>query len=270
MTSSDDDETQESLDPPPTTGGGGCLLALGVLVLLLVTALPLYFATTKFIAGWQAGAALRTLSADEAGRGRAVVFHGHVRGSAIAKPSRENAAGFIGEVGHWVRSGKSSTYAIVCTITRLDGIQIEGSGSALTVNGYNGRSASLAHGLALAPGAVAVDFTSDGPSSSGLPDDVAKVCGLQGTRSIYFYKERVIREGDEAVVRGCRVGDVIVPCYDGIDFVTSRRASDMARDTKDEIAPTLLFASFLALLGLGIAGLLGRYNVTGRKRVRSS
>lgn len=262
----------DDLDPPPRAESGGCfLLALGILVLLGVTVVPLGVATSKLLDGLRVASAIRKVEADEAGKGeKAVVVKGLARGSATNGPSRTGSSGWIGEVGRWVRSGKSSKYVVQCTVTRVDGMHVETSDGNLTLAGFDGHAFALAHGLAIQPGQVAIDFTHDG-FGSRLPADVARVCELDDSPiNSFFYKERLLHEGDEVVVRGCRQGELVAACRDGLDFVTSRTTADVVRDTKDEIAPTLLWGVFLALIGLGIAGLYGGYNITGRKRARTA
>lgn len=260
----DDDDASVDADDAPAESGGGCLLVLGTLFFLAITVIPLGFAVVEFHDGWRAAAALRTLAADEAGKGRAIVVRGTVRGDATNGPERAGAAAWIGEVGQWRKSGKSSKYHVVCTVTRIDGMKVEDAGTTFSLAGFDGHAVSLAHGLALANGQVAVDLSEEW-SRGGVPDDVMKVCDLSGPYS-YVYAERAIRPRQDVVVRACRTNETLHACGDGIDFVTARAASDIARDTKDAIALPLLIATFLALLGLGMSGAMAAVKVSGKKK----
>lgn len=261
----DDDDASIDADDAPVESGGGCLLVLGTLLFLAITVIPLGFAVVKFHDGWRAAAALRTLADDEAGKGRAIVVRGKIRGDATNGPERAGAAAWIGEVGQWRKSGKSSKYHVLCTVTRVDGVQVEAASTTFSLAGFDGHALSLAHGLALARGQVAVDLLSEAWSSGGVPDDVMKVCDLSGPYS-YVYAERTIRAGQDVVVRACRTNETLHACGDGIDFVTARATSDIARDTKDAIALPLLIATFLALLGLGVSGAMAAVKVSGKKK----
>lgn len=263
----DDDDDDDVVDDEaaPAESGGGWLVVLGTIFFFAITVVPLGIAFGKFHEGWRAAAALRTLAADEAGKGRALVVRGKIRGAATGGPERVNAAAWIAEVGQWRRSGKSSKYHVVCTVTRVDGVEVESGGTTFTLAGFDGHALRLAHGLTLVDGQVAVDLRSDSWNSGGVPDDVMKTCNLSGPYS-YVYDERVIRAGHDVVVRACRTNDTLHACGDGIDFLTARAPSDIAIDTKDEIALPLLIATFLALLGLGVSGGIATVKVSGKKR----
>ncbi|MBS2013107.1 MAG: hypothetical protein JST00_09485 [Deltaproteobacteria bacterium] len=262
----DDDDAKAE---PPTSSGGGILTFLGFVAFVVLVCVPLGFASQRFLRGIQVVSAIRTLAADEAGKGgKQVVVRGKVAGVATNGPMRPGAAGWIGEVGRWERRGKSSTYIVECTVTRIDGMTVQTSDALLALTGFDGHAPTVAHGLAVDRGAVAVDLLTE-PSFAGIvSDDAMSVCNLPRGKASYTYNERVVHVGDDVVVRGCRDGEKVRACGDGVDLVTARATIDVVHDTKDEVGTTLLVATLLSLLALGVLGLVGGVNLVGRKSER--
>lgn len=267
MTEAEDDDDAKA--DPPKSSGAGILTFLGFVVFVALVCVPLGFASQRFLRGIEVVSAIRTLADDEAGKGgKQVVVKGKVASVATNGPMRPGGAGWIGEVGRWERRGKSSKYVVECTVTRIDGMTVQKTDALLALTGFDGHAPTVAHGLAIDRGAVAVDLLTE-PSFAGVVnDDVMSVCNLTGGKSRYAYTERVVHVGDEVVVRGCLDGEKLRACGDGVDLVTARATIDVVHDTKDEIGTTLLVGTLLALLALGVLGVLGGVNLVGRKGER--
>lgn len=257
-----------------------------VFLTLVALAVPGYFVRAGVVEARSTIAALRTLSANNAGPKGAgpVVLHGVVLGGAKRQPGGVNGgAAFSAHVGRWKRQGKSSYFALECTITRAENLRFEEDATkqTFTVTGYDFSAGDFPKGVPLVPRRVAVSFsrsstsTSDAVTTSALPEVIRDAC-RQGFPRLgspvppLEYEEHFVLPGDELEVRGCVTGDTIAPCGDGLDFVTDGTLRNVKSDTRNENSSDVVGGAFALLAALAALGVVASRAIVRSSRVEAT
>ncbi|MDB4940829.1 MAG: hypothetical protein JWP97_363 [Labilithrix sp.] len=212
---------------------------------------------------------VRASERDEAGQTAARVVVGPLVSAPRLSPLHALPMVLAARIGHASGAPKSRHFSTDCFITSVDGLIVEDQKTheRFTVSGFEGKTAAFRSGFALAePRSVTVDF----PESSGtlygnasMPATMLEWCrGRVPSTSNPEYVERDAKVGDVITVRGCPVPDapnVLRPCLDGRDIITSRSLAGARAATKDEQAGTMLTGGAALLVGVVLLGVLARH-----------
>jgi hypothetical protein len=239
-------------------GKGKVVAWLGRVAIAVLLGVLLHYAWDGAALALRIRGALRTLAANEAGPGPALVYHGTARRAAPTVPASDTKAiAWLGTISEWRGSGKSRSLYVTCVVARVDGLMIEEASThkIVTLDGWDQLTGGFPRGLRLAPGMVAVDLISE--RTVTVPTHVANVCGASvPTQPVYT--ERYLEDGAHVTVRGCLAGDVLRPCGDGIDVLTAGTLAHVAYDTRTSRTGELLFYTLGGGVGLLVVGIIAR------------
>lgn len=227
----------------------------------VLAAVPLFLAWRGLSNSFLVIGTVRASEQDEAGKTEARVVVGRLRSAPRPSPSWGEPMLFASRVGHTTGSGKNRRFVTDCFLTSLDGMTVEDNRTheIFEMTGFEGKSGGFQKGLPFdEPRRVTVDLPRH-TSRYEVPKAVADWCKGQLVESYSTEFEEASLPIDEVVtVRGCPVPErpnVLRPCLDGRDVITSRSLAAVRAATKDEQAAWSgiggggLFVSLL-LLGL--------------------
>lgn len=207
--------------------------------------------------------------------------------ASSSSPLGAPAAGWVGAVGRPSPSG-DGRFEVFCAlgsfedvaVRRNDGfafrlafantnerVRIDEEEHATWLFGTEPRVGIAIGGLSAtgdAPGRWMKDREATG---LGIPHLIREACGKElftlGDSAVY--RERVLAEGMPVTVLGCKQTNDIVPCRDGLDFVTIHPLDRAKERIGSRMSPLLLIGGLFSLVVLSAAG-FGVLSLASRTR----